>query len=252
LLVEMLDHGRVRQRMVALERQQVERRRSREVVAPACQNLLGNSGLAPHGVERHDAVLKRKLVQQFRNGGDLVRLAVDTALAQHKALLTRPRTDHVQRRLLPPVVERAPDHLAVDRDHLTLEIRCECADPRREPGLERVGIDQHEHAPERVVRGNAVWQLQKGLEPSQLAAAIQRDVVPALGARDHRAYRDDQDISQAVLDLAGTARVLDRAEILPQVLDRHASFPRHCEGASSYVSTEQARKFSCVAPGPSP
>ncbi len=39
-------------------------------------------------------------------------------------------------------------------------------------------------------------------EPSQLAAAIQRDVVPALSAGDHRAYRNDQDVAQAVLDLA--------------------------------------------------
>jgi len=35
-----------------------------------------------HGVQRHDAVLQRKLVQQLRHGGDLVRLAVHAALAQ--------------------------------------------------------------------------------------------------------------------------------------------------------------------------
>src|SRR3954465_616175 len=40
-----------------------------------------------------------------------------------------------------------------------------------------------------------------------LAAAVQRDVVPALGARDHRTHGDDQDIDQAMFDLARTPRI---------------------------------------------
>src|SRR3954451_1098129 len=83
------------------------------------------------------------------------------------------------------MVERAPDRLAVDGEHLALKARGERADPGREPGLERVGVDQHEHTPERVMRGDAVRQLQKRLEPGQLAAAIERDVAPALGTGDH-------------------------------------------------------------------
>ena len=58
-----------------------------------------------------------------------------------------------------------------------------------------VGVDQHEHAPERVVRRDAIGQLQKRPEPIQLAAAIQRDVVPALGAGDHRTHRNHQHLS---------------------------------------------------------
>jgi len=54
VLVEVLDDCLVRQRVVALQRQQV--------ITPACQDLLGNRGLAPHGVQRHDAVLQRELV----------------------------------------------------------------------------------------------------------------------------------------------------------------------------------------------
>jgi hypothetical protein len=45
------------------------------------------------------------------------------------------------------------------------------------------------------------------LQPAQLVAAVERDVVPALGARDHRAHRNHQDISQPMLDLAGTSRI---------------------------------------------
>jgi len=155
-----------------------------------------------------------------------------------------------QRHLVTPMVERAPDGLAVDGDHPALEPVRERADPGREPGLERIGVDQHEHAPEGVVRGggDAVRQIQERPEPSQLAAAIQRNVVPALGTGDDRAYRDHQHLNQAVLDLARAARVLDRNKILAQLLDRHASLPRNREGASSYVRPRQAREISCVAP----
>ena len=63
---------------------------------------------------------------------------------------------------------------------------------------------------------------------------------------------DHQDVEQAVLDLAGAARVLDLVEILRQALDRHAPLPRLCEHASSRVSAQQAREISCVAPVLSP
>ena len=76
-------------------------------------------------------------------------------------------------------------------------------------------------------------QFQERPEPGQLAAAIQRSVVPALGTGGHCAYRDGQHVNQAVLDLAGAARVFDRAETLPQALDRQALLPRRREGTSS-------------------
>src|SRR5689334_5350084 len=102
------------------------------------------------------------------------------------------------------MVERAPDRLAVDGYHFA-----------REPGLEGVGVDQREHAPEGVVRGDAVRKLQEGAEPSQLAATVERDVLPALGTGDHRAYGNHQDVAQAMLNLAVATRIFNRAEILP-------------------------------------
>src|SRR3954466_5971330 len=63
-LVEMLDYSLIGQRVIGLETQQV--------VGPARQDLLGDCGLAAHGVQRHDAVFQRKLIQQFRDGCDLV------------------------------------------------------------------------------------------------------------------------------------------------------------------------------------
>jgi hypothetical protein len=98
------------------------------------------------------------------------------------------------------------------------------------------------------MRGNAVRQLQERPKPGQLAAAIQRDVAPAFSTGNYRTHRNHQDIEQAMPDLTGTARVLDRTQILRQVFDRHAPFLRYREDTASRISTGQASKISCVAP----
>src|SRR4051812_38910988 len=96
-LVEMLDDSLVGQLVIGLENQQV--------VCPARQDPLGDCGLTAHGVQRHDAVLQRELVQQFRDGCDLVRRLMDPTLAQHEALLARPGAHQVQGGPLPPSIE---------------------------------------------------------------------------------------------------------------------------------------------------
>src|SRR4051812_22476061 len=59
------------------------------------------------------------------------------------------------------------------------------------------------------VRGNAVGQVQEGAQPCQLAAAVERDVVPALSTGDHGADCNHQNVDQAMLDLALAARILN-------------------------------------------
>jgi hypothetical protein len=49
-----------------------------------------------------------------------------------------------------------------------------------------------------------------GLRPAQLVATIERNVIPDLGARDHRIHRDDQDVDQPMLGLACASRILER------------------------------------------
>src|SRR5215207_4486882 len=225
-LVEMLDYSLVAQRVIGLENQQV--------VGPARQDLLGDCGLAAHGVQRHDAVLQCELVQQFRDRCDLVRRLVNTTLAQHEALLARPGAHQVQGGSLPAAIERAPERLAIDGDHLALKAVHERADPGREPALEGIRVDQHEDAPEGVVRGNAVWQVQEGAQPRQFAAAVERDVVPALSTSDHGADCNHQNINQAMLDVALAARIPNNTEMPNQTFDGH----------DPLLATERARHYS--------
>jgi len=153
-----------------------------------------------------------KGVEQLGNRGDLVRLAVDLALAERQSLITRPGADQVRRAVLVAAAARAPDGLAVDRHHLALDLALQGPRPSREAGLEGVRVEQHEDPPEGVVRGDAVRQGQKGLQPGLLAAPVELDVLPAFRAGDHRADRDRQDVDQPVIALARLARISEPGE----------------------------------------
>src|SRR4051794_29100931 len=93
------------------------------------------------------------------------------------------------------------------------------------PASNASGSISIKHAPEGVVRGDAIRQLQKAPKPGQLAAAVEGDVVPTLGTGDHGADRDHQDVGQAMLDLAAAAWIHDRPEMPNQPLDGHALLP---------------------------
>src|SRR3954447_4001825 len=194
-----LPYRQKRLALIGLEDQQIIRV---PVQDPASDRLL-----AAHGIQRHDAVLQGERLEQRRDRGDLVRLAIDLTLAEHQALLAGPGANQVQRPLRSAAVKGAAQRLAVDRYDLAMEDLGKGLGPSAEADLEGIRVDQHEDAPEGVVRGNAMGQGQEGLQPAQLVAAVERDVVPALGARDHRAHRNDQDINQPMLDLAGTSRI---------------------------------------------
>ncbi|MDF3017050.1 MAG: hypothetical protein K0R44_2275, partial [Thermomicrobiales bacterium] len=176
VLVTMLLHCGERLAVISLEPQQV--------VGAPFQDPAGDRLLAAHGIQRHDAVVQGQRFEQRRDRGDLVRLAIDLTLAEHQALLAGPGADQVQRPL--GLAEGAAQGFAIDRHDLAVEGLGKGLSPGGEAGLEGVRIDQHEDPPEGVVRGNAVGQGQEGPQPTHLGAAVERDVVPALGARDHR------------------------------------------------------------------
>src|SRR3954466_12346666 len=91
-------------------------------------------------------------------------------------------------------------------------------------------------------------QGQEGLQPAQLVAAVERDVVPALGARDHRAHRDDQDISQPMLDLAGTSRICGAEKCSTSFSTDIATLPSLIKGepAQPVSPSEPARPFHAL------
>ena len=101
---------------------------------------------------------------------------------------------------------RPADSLAVDRHHLTRDPAGQDCAHREKQASKSVRVDQHEDPPEGVVGGDAVRQGQKGRQPGLLAPPVERDVLPALRAGDHRADRDHQDVDQLVIAPARLAR----------------------------------------------
>jgi hypothetical protein len=92
-----------------------------QVIGAPIEDLAGDRLLAAHGIQRHDAVLQRQRLEQRRDRGDLVRLAIDLTLAKRQALLTGPGADQVQWPLGPATVEGAAQGFAVNRYDLPVE-----------------------------------------------------------------------------------------------------------------------------------
>src|SRR3954454_25233092 len=122
--------------MRGLEGAAVIRLQRQEVVGPLRPDPRGDVLLASHRVERHDGALKMQGVEQLGDSGNLVRLAVDLALAEHQSLITGPGADQMQRTVIVAAAAGAPNGLAVDRHHLALYLTRQGLCPSRKTALE--------------------------------------------------------------------------------------------------------------------
>jgi hypothetical protein len=116
--------------------------------------------------------------------------------------------------LVAATIERPPERLAVDRYDLPVKGNAQRMDPRHETRLESIWVDQHEHTSEGIMRGNAIWQFEKRLEPRKLAAPIKSDIVPAFRTGDDGTHRNHQNVDKAMFHLASTARVFNAAQVV--------------------------------------
>ena len=183
------------------------------VVRFAVHNRLGNGLLAPHGINRHDAALDAQQLEEFGDGGDFIGLLVRLHLPEQHAGFTRPGAHEVQRRL--PVVARAAQCFAINGHH-ALHLSGDALQPADAHLLQRPGVDQLKHPPERVVRGNPVGQLQKRGKPVLFCLAKLHHIHPVIGSADDRAQRDHQQIHQLVAPRALDARIGHLSQIRHQ------------------------------------
>jgi hypothetical protein len=118
-------------------------------VAATGDDRLDDLFLAAHRIDRDQRTLQVDLLQELRDGGDLVGFGVGGNLAQGNPLLRGPGADDVQRpEVLGPVV-RAAIGLAVDGDE-TIGVGGvggnRVADPGLETALEGLGLEHDEQA----------------------------------------------------------------------------------------------------------
>jgi hypothetical protein len=147
------------------------------------------------------------ILQQLGDGRDLVRLLVHGDLPQKQVIGRGPGVDYVQGRLAVGTVERTAECLAVDGDDLPLGLLMQGLDPTEEAPLELVGVEPLEEAAVGVVAGDAVGQIEEGLEPVLLGLAEVLDVVPGIGPGDHGTDGDGDDVEQFMEAGAVDARV---------------------------------------------
>ncbi|PNW63844.1 UNVERIFIED_CONTAM: hypothetical protein BEN50_24770 [Euhalothece sp. KZN 001] len=199
-----------------------------QVIAARLVDLAGDLLLAVHGVGGDGGTLEVEQFEQLGHGGDLVALGLGGDLAQRHLVLDAPGADHVDRGLAMGVVEAAPQRLAVHGDQPPGGVPSDRLRPRDEASLERVGVERGEHAADRVVAGDAVGQVEEGLEPVVLGLAEAFDVGGSLGAADHREEAEGEDVCKAVHDVVpgpGVGQVAKIAQQIARGVGFHARTP---------------------------
>jgi len=111
--------------------------------------------MCTHGIGGDDAAPEVKQFEQLWNGFEFIALAVYLDLAQHQAVATRPRADHIAGATPLGRIRRAVEQLAINRHHLAVTQFGNRLDPADEAGLQRVRIEQTEYPAKGVVCGNA-------------------------------------------------------------------------------------------------
>ena len=81
VVMEVTGDGTAGVFVIALERD--------EIIALLVEDLPDDGSLASHGAGRHDATLDGQELQEFRNGGDFIGLAVCLELAHDESAVLR-------------------------------------------------------------------------------------------------------------------------------------------------------------------
>ena len=134
-----------------------------DVVGALVDDLLGDLGLATHGVDGDDRALDRQQLQQLGDRGDLVGFLVHRAGGEHELLDRTPGRDHVHRAVAERPVEGAARGLAVDCDHALHSAR-EALRPGDEAGLETLRVERAEDEAELIVARRTVGEGQEATQ----------------------------------------------------------------------------------------
>jgi hypothetical protein len=164
----------------------------------------GGLSVAVEGVARDDAALEIDEPQHLERRLDLVALLGCYGGQRELEARGEGRDHHLRGEGLALVVG-ALQRLAVDGDDAALgQDRDEPGGQLTERGVERLRIEHAEHGRERVVRGDAVPELQETLEKPDLSAPKSGHLRAVLRTAEHREEGDDQYLSERVARVFGS------------------------------------------------
>lgn len=113
---------------------------AKDLVAALVDDLLGNVGLAAHGIDGHNAALELKQSQQLGNRGDLVGFLLARLLAQHQAVAVAPGAEHVQGLEPAATIPGSPRSLAIERHEIALDGLGDRLRPTEKRSLKGFGV----------------------------------------------------------------------------------------------------------------
>jgi hypothetical protein len=143
LVEKEIDDALVKGRLVAFDGQ--------HVVGLLLDDLLGDLGLAAHGVDSHHRPGHFQQIEQLGDGSDLVALLRDGHLAQADLVGRRPGADQMEGRFAGRLVEALSQGLAIDGDHLADGDLVQFADPGHQAAIELLGLEGPEDGVEAVM-----------------------------------------------------------------------------------------------------
>lgn len=190
------------------------------LVGPAVHNRFGNLGLRAGRINGHDTAVHVQQPHQLGNGRDFVGFVGHFDLPQHQPIGARPGADHMQGVAFPPPVMRAPQALAVNGYHFPGRERRHRLHPLHKAALERLRVQQPKHPSKRVVRRNAVRQLQKPLQPLPLGFPKGFHFHPTFGPTHNRTDGNGHYVQQQMVPPPPGARIGQLGQGVRQGLQR--------------------------------
>ena len=152
-------------------------------------------------------------------GRDLVRLFLDGHRPQRQSRVRGPRADQVQRPQALRLARRAAGGLAVEGDDTPLQGLLQRGGPADQTGRELPGVDQTQHATERVVCRKTVRQLEELLQPH---APTDREGLhgdEVVGPAQHRQNGDADHVDQQGLTTSRNPHIRDLVNTRAQRFD---------------------------------
>lgn len=203
-VLEMLGHGLQGFFLIGLECQ--------NPVTAGSVDLLGNLGVASHGIDADDGRLEFQALQQAGQGGQFVGLVSADGLADAEARLADPSSQQVQTVTACFGIFNSTIDLAIDPDVLA----CEFADPSSGDLQQRAGLEHHEDIAKSIVRGFPIDQGDVKAQPRELGLGKGGHVDVIIGPGDQREESGEQHIGQRMQHLRLEAWIVKSGELTEQ------------------------------------
>ncbi len=175
-----------------------------DIIGVLLDDGAGDVLLPTHGINGHEASPEVQERSELGNRRDLVGCVIDLQLTSDQPIGLGPRAHHGDGGLGGRTVQGATQGFAVHRHDLPLTALTEGLGPGEKTWRACVRIEACEPTAKRLVRRNAMGQVQQLSEPLGLRLALCCAIFPALRTTAHGTYRNDYHVQQAMASVGAS------------------------------------------------